>query len=201
LFFSNENSLYGNDLNSDTVSEVIGNISGLASGATFMNDNYYYYNQDPSSQEFGQIMEIGITFDTISGWNASSTPNFSHSITNDINFDLDITDMASSDGIIYMIGTDHNLTPDNTDDDMYWLVAWDGSSYSLTSANLSADAQIAFGADNVLYTIQNDANGESYIQTMDPATGNTSPDNLTDGEHLTGDGSGNLGEITGGIVR
>jgi len=202
LYFAVGNSLYGNDLNSDTVSEFIGDISGIAGGATFMNDSYYYYNADPISEDFAKIMEVDITFDTINGWTALENPNYGYSLMDDIDFDINITDMASSGSTMYMVGTDHNQTPENLEDDLYWLVTWDGGNYSLSPAEIVSDAQIAFGADDQMYVIQYDANGDAYLQTMDPGTGDTSPDDPTQGEQVTrGDGGGDLKEITGGIMR
>lgn len=201
LYFAIGNDLYVNDLNSDTVSELVGNISGVASGATHMNGNYYYYNSDQNSANFAEILEVAISFDTIAGWSAVENGDYSYPITDDISHSLEVTDMASNNGIIYLIGTDNNSTPNQASDDIFWLVSWENSSYNFINADVSSDAQIAFGADDQLYAIQQNSDGDSFIQTMDTDNGNTNPDIPSDGDFITGDGSGSLNEITGGIVK
>ena len=208
LYFAVDNQLFVNDLNSDTISDVVGTLQGLPDQGTFMDDNYYYYNLDPS-QSYGEIIETTIIYDqTLGEWQttensiSSSVDGFMQSVNV---VDFEVTDLASNNGMLYLIGTDHNNTPADETDDNVWLVSYnetDGFAKSADPVPINGDAQIAFGADGLLYAIHTE-NGEPQISLMDPETGDTGPiDEGGDDLLVVGEGSDEVvTEFIGGEVR
>ena len=163
LFFVIGNTLYVNNLNGEELSVVAGTLSGLPIGGVFLNGNYYYLDGDPNSPSYMEIIEVTLTYDPNTGtWSLAENSDFSEAISNG----LSIVDMASDGSSIYFLGVD-NL-------DNGFLFSFDGNEFSdLTPTNLGADAQIAFGADGLMYAIVQDQDGNNVLNWVDLSSGDS----------------------------
>ena len=183
IFFVIGNTLYVNNMKSEELSVIVGTLSGLPIGGVFLNGNYYYIDGDPNSENYMEIIEVTISYDSNSGlWTLVENTNYSEAITNG----LEIIDLATDGSIIYFIGINDNGTPNDGTDDWVDMFTYDG--YDFTTPipiGVSVNAQIAFGADGLMYTI--DINGEGYnvFLFLDPGTGDTDFVN-PDGDSMTG---------------
>jgi len=191
LFFVIGNTLYVNNMSTEELTVVAGSLSGLPIGGVFLNGNYYYIDGDPNSDNYMEIIEVTVSYDSNSGWSITENTDFSGAIP----YDLEIIDLATDGSIIYFIGINDNGTPNDGTDDWVDMFTFIGGVYSDPIATgLSGNAQIAFGADGFLYTI--DVNGEGYnvLLYVDPGTGGTDPvvpggDELKDGDGNSSDNS------------
>ena len=165
FFFVIGEILYVNNLNNDAGSLVVGTLSGIAHVGTFLNGFYYYLDDDPSSVNYNEIIQVTLTYDpNTGGWSLIENLNYSEAMP--AAYDLNITDLAANNGIIYLIG-ENNLG------DIY-LLAYDvnASAWSnLLLTDLTYAAQITFGIDGEMYAIE--AGGELNI--LDPESGISYP--------------------------
>jgi hypothetical protein len=177
LFFVIGNTLYVNNMNSDLPSEIIGTISGTATGGVFLNGNYYYLNTDPNSPDYMEIIEVVLTYDPSAGtWSMTENTDYSSAMP----YDMTITDLATDGTNIYLIGINENGTPDDSTDDTINIVIYDVANGSYSGTMLAelvgnGDPQIAFGADGNLYAIDVNEDGETVLKILDPTTGDQIP--------------------------
>jgi len=184
LFFVIGNTLYVNNMGTEELTVVAGSLSGLPIGGVFLNGNYYYIDGDPNSPNYMEIIEVWVTYDPNNGWSITENPDFSGAIP----YDLDIIDLATDGSIIYFIGINDNGTPNDGDDDWVDMFTFIGGVYSTPIAtDLSGNAQIAFGADGLLYTIDVNEDGYNVLLYVDPGTGDTDPVNPGDDSMKDGD--------------
>jgi hypothetical protein len=164
FFFVIGNTLYVNNLNNDAGSVIVGTLSGIANGGTFLNGFYYYLDDNPASTNYNEIIQVSLIYDpNTGGWSLNENTAFSEAMPA---YDLNITDLAANDGIIYLIGI-------NSLGDIY-LLAYDVASsvwsYPLLT-DLNYAAQITFDIDGEMYAIE--AGGELSI--LDPEDGISYP--------------------------
>ena len=163
FFFVIGNTLYVNNLNNDAGSVIVGTLTGIAYGGTFLNGYYYYLDADPNSGNYNEIIEVSLIYDPNTGWSLIENPYYSEAMP--VTYDLNITDLAVNNGTMYLIG-ENNLA--NTID----MLAYDGTAWSnLLATDLTFAAQITTGIDDELYVIE--AGGELSI--IDPETGISYP--------------------------
>ena len=165
FFFVIGNTLYVNNLNNETGSVVIGELSGNAHVGTFLNGFYYYLDDNPASANYNEIIQVALTYNPDTGWGLTENADFSAAMP--VAYDLNITDLAANNGIIYLIGLNNQ---GNTIDLLAYDV--DASAWSyLVPTDLTENAQITFGIDGEMYAIE--AGGELSI--LDPEDGISYP--------------------------
>jgi hypothetical protein len=201
LYFAIGNQFYALNINDDLPTQYIGSLQGIPIGGTIINGVYYYYDADPDSPNFGEIIQVIITNDGNGGWTMTENGDYSGSMFDDLLGlpNLVVTDItAGADGSIYLISSDYNVSPDNPNGDNVWLVTFDGTSFSAEITYINGDSQIAYGADGDLYVFQTDANGDSILLELDPEE--TVPPEVPPGndDELMGDGVGEYVNVTGG---
>jgi hypothetical protein len=194
LYFTIGNQLYANNLADEEPTEEIGTLSSsMTGGGTFSNSHYYYYDNDPTSNNFEELIEVEILFDPgVSSWSVSENPDYSDPLGDYIE-GLTITDLASYNNTIYLIGVDEAGTPADPSDDVSWLLSYNGTSWGQSDAplNVTGDTQIAFGSDGQLYTFYYNFDEQPLVGIMDPETGDLDPIG-------PGDDEGPGGEVVGG---
>ncbi len=209
LYFAIGNQLYAVNINDNLPSQYIGLLQGIPVGATVINGIYYYYNGDPNSPYFNEIIEVQITDNNNGGWTIVENTGFSGNLFEDMSDNLEnplftesnfvITSMTSSiDGTIYLSGTFNNDTPDILSDDKAYLVTFNGTGYSAEGTFVNGDAMIAYGADGLLYVFYMDDAGDTILLEMDPGEPGSPPSPPDDDDLLFGDGSDDLSETVGG---
>lgn len=178
LFFVIGNELYVTNLNDGDPSELITTLLGQPVGGTFLNGSFYYFNNDPLSAHYGEIIQVQISPDGNGGWTIIENPGFSSNLFNDlIGYNLVISDMTiSEDGTIHLIGTDDNGTPYDTSDDIIYLVTYTAENgYVAEPTLLIGDAKITYGQDGQLYAFHFTPEGDPVIEILDPASPGSPP--------------------------
>jgi len=147
------NVLYGINLNDESVVENLGNLGTPTQSATFYDGNYYYV--DDMTNEL-----IEVTFD-------SNMQILSESTISTIPGSVTVQDITfSPDGSnIFMVA---NIGDGSTE-----LITLDVALDIYSSLNIAVEqnAQIAYGSDNLLYTVETDINNNTIVSTLDPSTG------------------------------
>ncbi|MCD4723420.1 MAG: hypothetical protein K8R63_01160 [Bacteroidales bacterium] len=163
FFFVIGNTLYVNNLNNDAGSLIVGTLTGIANGGTFLNGYYYYLDANPASANYNEIIQVALTYDPdTGGWSLIENPNYS--VAMPAAYDLNITDLAVHNGTMYLIGVNSQGT--------IYMLAYDGTAWSnLLATDLTYAAQITTGIDGELYVIE--AGGELSI--IDPESGISYP--------------------------
>ena len=166
FFFVIGNTLYVNNLNSEAGSLIVGTLTSIAHVGTFLNGFYYYLDADPSSANYNEIIQVALAYDPDTGW--SLVENIDYSDAMPVTYNLDITDLAANDGIIYLIGlNDQGGTIDLLAYNNIEISPWS----NLLPTDLEYTAQITFGIDGEMYAIE--AGGELSI--LDPEDGISYP--------------------------
>ena len=158
LFFatSNEGELYVNPMDDTQGSFLSGTLSGSTVSATFYGGNYYYIDEQTNELKM-------VSFDTdwhISGETTVDTVPGSIAVS-------DIT-ISPDGGTMYMVG----LYDGSNELIEYDMVT---DTYATLSITLTADTQIAYGSDNILYAVENSGTGGEVIYSIDPSTGVVTP--------------------------
>jgi hypothetical protein len=175
LFYIVGNTLYVTNLSSDQPAQLIGNILGTPIGGTFANGNYYYFDGDPISPNYNEIIEVWLTFDANSGWSLEENEDFSTALPPE--FDLNIIDLAADGSTIYLVGI-------NSSDEIILITFngnWPANSTDVVEIDLEGagiDVQIAVNPDPdsgdnlfVFYYLD----GDPMVGEIDPFTGTEAP--------------------------
>lgn len=194
LFFVIGNSLFVNNMNSDSPSQFIGNLLGQPAGGAFVNGYFYYFNNDPNSTHFNELIQVQIIPDGNGGFTIDENSDFSSSIYSDITVSLNITDLAvSSDGTVYLVGTDNVGT-------VYLTSYTSENGFYAEATQLNGDAQITFGVDGELYALHMTDGGEPIIEILDPEDPGSPPIPPDDDDDPIGGDNDDLGLLAGSDV-
>jgi hypothetical protein len=174
FFFVIDDVLYGNDMNCDSPSYLIKNLSTSSIyGATFMNGNYYYY-----SGASNQIIEVQMNYTSGTGW-LSSNDEIPYTGVMPHSSYFTVTDITSNDNYFYLIGYNTNSGTTSIDllDYNISTSIYNPDFVETGISNLVDSPVIAWSSiSNELYGVDVGTNGEEYLITIDIDTGETNGD-------------------------